>query len=59
MRRSTSTAKGNVISAGLYLLGVIIFIVLLEANTLHITVALFCMFMAGVHSALAFQEEVM
>ena len=58
IRRSTSTAKGNVISAGLYLLGVIIFIVLLEANTLHITVALFCMFMAGVHSALAFQEGV-
>ena len=59
IRRSTSTAKGNVISAGLYLLGVIIFIVLLEANTLHITVALFCMSMAGVHSALAFQEGAM
>jgi hypothetical protein len=57
--RSTSTAKGNVISAGLYLLGVITFTVLLEANALNITVALFCMFMAGVHSALAFQEGVM
>jgi len=59
IRRSTSTAKGNVISAGLYLLGVIIFIVLLEPNALYTTVALFCMFMAGVHSALAFQESVM
>jgi succinate-acetate transporter protein len=58
IRRSTSRAKGNVITAGLYLLGVIIFTVLLEANTLNITVALFCMFMAGVHSALAFQEGV-
>jgi hypothetical protein len=58
IRRSTSTAKGNVITAGLYLLGVIIFTVLLEANALNITVALFCMFMAGVHSALAFQEGV-
>jgi multisubunit Na+/H+ antiporter MnhG subunit len=58
IRRSTSTAKGNVISAGLYLFGAIIFIVLLEASALHITVALFCMFMAGVHSALAFQEGV-
>jgi hypothetical protein len=59
IRRSTSTAKGNVISAGLYLLGVIIFIVLLEPNTLHTTVALFCMFMAGIHSVLVFQEGVM
>ena len=59
IRRSTSTAKGNVITAALYLLGVIIFIVLLEPNALHTIVALFCMFMAGVHSVLAFQEGVM
>ena len=59
IRRSTSTAKGNVITAGLYLLGVIVFIVLLEPNTLHTIVALFCMFMTGVHSVLAFQEGVM
>jgi hypothetical protein len=58
IRRSTSTAKGNVITAGLYLVGVLIFIGLLESTALHITVALFCMFMAGVHSALAFQEGV-
>ena len=58
IRRSTSTAKGNVISAGLYLIGVIIFIVMLEPNALYITVALFCMFMTGVHSAFAFQEGV-
>ena len=49
MRRSTSTAKGNVISAGLYLVGVFIFIVLFGSTALHITVALFCMFMAGGH----------
>ena len=43
IRRSTSTAKGNVISAGLYMIGVVIFIVLLKSNALYITVALFCM----------------
>ena len=56
IRRTTSMAKGNIITAGLYLLGVIVFMVLLESNTLHTIVALFCMFMAGVHSVLAFQE---
>jgi hypothetical protein len=59
IRRSTSTAKGNVIIAGLYLLGVIVFIMILEPNALHTIVALFCMFMAGVHSVRAFQEGVM
>jgi hypothetical protein len=59
IRRSTSTAKGNVITAGLYLLGVIVFMVWLEPNTLHTIVAFFCMFMAGVHSVLAFQEGAM
>jgi len=59
IRRSTATAKGSVITAGLYLLGVIVFIVILEPNTLHTIVALFCMFMAGVHSVRAFQEGVM
>jgi hypothetical protein len=59
IRRSTATAKGNLITGGLYLLGVIIFMVLLEPNTLHTVVAFFCMFMAGVHSVLAFQEGVL
>ena len=59
IRRSTSTAKGNVITAGLYLLGVIIFMLILEPNALHTIVALFCMFMSGVHSVLAFREGVM
>jgi hypothetical protein len=36
IRRSTSTAKGNVISAGLYLVGVFIFIVLLETTALQL-----------------------
>jgi multisubunit Na+/H+ antiporter MnhG subunit len=59
IRRSTSTAKRNVITAGLYLLGAITFVVILEPNALHTIVALFCMFLAGVHSVLAFQEGVM
>ena len=59
IRRSTSTATRNVITAALYLLGVITFIVILEPNSLHTVVALFCMFLAGVHSVLAFQEGVM